>query len=198
MPAALARKDVKKEQTWNAESVSPSPDAFDAEVNSLVQSLVEVKKFQGHLVDGPDTFLQAMDVIEDISKRATKVRVYATMSSSVDATDQAAAAMNSKASSALAQVSAAIAFVDPELLSIGEEKLRGWLADDPRTKIYEHYFNDLFRKQTHIRSAEVEELLGMLRDPFASVSNTVNLLANADFQFKPARDKKGKKVELTQ
>jgi oligoendopeptidase F len=198
MPTALVRSKVKKDQTWNAESVFPSPEAFDTEVNNLAQSLAELKKFQGHLGESPDTFIQAMNAIEDISMRATKVRVYATMSSSVDATDQAAAAMNSKASSALAQVSAATAFVDPELLRIGEEKLRGWLADDSRMKIYEHYFSDLFRKQTHIRNAEVEELLGMLRDPFASVSNTVNLLANADFRFKPARDNKGKKVELTQ
>ncbi len=198
MPTALARSKVKKEQTWNAESVFPSSEAFDTEVNDLVQGLAEVKKFQGHLGEGPDTFIQAMDVIENISRRATKVRVYATMSSSVDATDQAAAAMNSKATSALAQVSAATAFVDPELLRIGEEKLRGWLTDDSRVKIYEHYFNDLFRKQTHIRNAEVEEILGMLRDPFASVSNTVSLLANADFNFKPARDKKGKKIDLNQ
>ncbi len=65
-------------------------------------------------------------------------------------------------------------------------------------KLYEHYLNDLFRKQAHVRNAEVEELLGMLRDPFISTRNTTNMLANADFKFKPARDEKGKKIELTQ
>ena len=33
----------------------------------------------------------------------------------------------------------------------------------------------LFRKQAHVRSAEVEELLGMLREPFNSTRNTTNL-----------------------
>jgi oligoendopeptidase F len=198
MPTALPRSKVKKDQTWNAESVFASPDVFDAEVKKLVESLGDVERYKGHLVDGPDTFLEAMDVIEEISKQAAKVRVYATMSSAVDATDQAAAAMNGKAGSALAQVSAATSFVDPELLAIGEATLRQWLLDDPRMKLYEHYFNDLFRKQTHIRSAEVEELLGMLRNPFTSTSNTTSLLANADFKFKPARDTDNNKVELTQ
>ena len=198
MPTVLPRAKVKKDQTWNAESVFESPEAFDAEVKNLVDSLAEVKKFQDHLGDGPDTFLEAMKTIERISQRATKVRVYATMSSAVDATNQAAAAMNGKATSALAQVSAATSFVDPELLAIGETTLRGWLAADPRMKLYEHYFNDLFRKQTHVRNAEVEELLGMLRDPFTGTSNTVSMLSNADFQFKPARDQKNQKVELTQ
>ena len=198
MATALPRSKVKKNQTWSAESVFESPEAFDLELKGLVDSLAEVKKLQGHLGDGPDTFLEAMELIDSISQRATKVRVYATMASAVDATNQAAAAMNGKASSALAQVGAATSFVDPELLAIGEPTLRGWLNDDPRLKLYGHYFNDLFRKQTHVRSAEVEELLGMLRDPFTSTSNTVSMLANADFQFKPARDQNNKKVELTQ
>jgi oligoendopeptidase F len=120
------------------------------------------------------------------------------MSSSVDAKNQLAAEMNSKATSALAQVSAATSFVDPELLSMGEARLRGWLDEDERMKLYEHYFNDLFRKQAHVRNAEVEELLGMLRDPFLSTRNTTNMLANADFRFQPARDSEGKKFELTQ
>jgi oligoendopeptidase F len=38
----------------------------------------------------------------------------------------------------------------------------------------------------------------MLQDPFGTVRATTNMLANADFQFKPARNSRGKKVELTQ
>jgi len=64
--------------------------------------------------------------------------------------------------------------------------------------LYEHYVNDLFRRQAHVRDAEVEELLGLLSDPFGTVRSTANMLANADFQFKPARDSNGNKVELTQ
>jgi oligoendopeptidase F len=198
MSNALPREKVERNQTWNAESVFPSPQAFDEELKSTVEKLVEVKQFQGRLGEGPDTFLQAREVIEEISRRAARVRVYATMSSAVDATNQQAAALSGRAASALAQVSAATSFIDPELLGIGEATLRQWLAQDPRMELYEHYFNDLFRKQTHVRSAEVEELLGMLRDPFSGTGSTAGMLANADFKFKPARDGKDRKVELTQ
>ena len=198
MPTALPRSKVKKNQTWNAESVFASPQEFDAEVKDMLESLTAIRAFQGHLGDNPDTFLKAMNAMEVLARRAARVQVYATMSSAVDAADQQAAAMNGRATSALAQVSAATSFVDPELLSIGESKLRRWVQDDPRMKLYEHYFDDLFRKQAHVRSAEVEELLGMLRDPFISIRNTTNMLANADFKFEPARDGKSKKMELTQ
>ncbi|MGB8983520.1 MAG: oligoendopeptidase F [Anaerolineales bacterium] len=198
MPTALPRSKVKQSQTWNAESVFPSPEAFDAEIRSILEGLPAIKAFQGHLGDTPDTFLEAMTAMDGLSQRAMKVQVYATMASAVDATDQQGAELNSKATSALAQVSAAMSFVDPELLAIGEARLRQWLADDPRLKLYEHYFNDLFRKQSHVRNAEVEELLGMLRDPFNSTRNTTGMLTNADFKFKPARDSQNEKLDLTQ
>ena len=198
MTTALPRSKVKKNQTWNAESVFASPEEFDAEIKGVLESLPAIKAFQGHLGDSPDVFLEAMNAMEVLARRAARVQVYATMSSAVDATDQQAAAMNGRATSALAQVSAATSFVDPELLSIREAKLQQWVQDDPRMKLYEHYFTDLFRKEAHVRTTEVEELLGMLRDPFISTRNTTNMLANADFKFKPARDEKGKKIDLTQ
>lgn len=198
MSTAVPRSKVRKSQTWNAENVFASPEAFDAEIKSILESLPAVKAYQRHLGDNPDTFIEAMQAMDALSQRASRVNIYATMVSAVDATDQQGAEMNGKASSALAQISAAASFVDPELLSIGEARLRKWLRDDPRLKVYEHYINDLFRKQAHVRSAEVEELLGMLRDPFNSTRGTAGMLANADFKFKPARDSNGEKIDLTQ
>ncbi|HSO13990.1 MAG TPA: oligoendopeptidase F [Anaerolineales bacterium] len=198
MPTPPPRSKVKKNQTWNAESMFASPEVFDAEVKRILEGLPEIKKYQGHLSDSVDMFLEAMKALDALEQRSMKVRVYANMSNAVDANDEQGAAMNGKAMSALAQVGAATSFVEPELLSMGEAKLRQWLKDDSRMSLYEHYVNDLFRKQVHVRNAEVEELLGMLRDPFGAVRNTAGMLANADFKFKPARDSNGKKLELTQ
>ncbi len=125
MSTALPRSKVEKNQTWNAESVFASPEEFDAEVKSILEQLPTIKAFQGHLGDNPDTFIEAMNAMDLLAQRASKVQVYATMSSAVDATDQQAAAMNGRATSALAQVSAATSFVDPELLSIGEVQTAG-------------------------------------------------------------------------
>jgi oligoendopeptidase F len=198
MPTPLPRSKVKKSQTWNAESVFDSPEAFDAEVNSILESLPKIRKFQGHLGDSIDKFIKAMKAMDALEQRSMRVRVYATLSSAVDANDENGAAMNGRVLSALAQVGAVTSFVEPELLSMGEAKLRKWVKEDSRMKLYGHFINDLFRKQAHVRNAEVEELLGMLRDPFGAVRNTAGMLANADFKFKPAHDRKSNKLALTQ
>ncbi|MCB0102093.1 MAG: oligoendopeptidase F [Anaerolineales bacterium] len=198
MTNPMPRSKVGKEQTWNAESVFSTPEQFDSAVNELLNSLPDVKKFQGRLGESVDTFLEAMQAMDELDQRASKVRVYATMSSAVDANDPIGAAMSSKAMSAIAQAGAAASYLEPELLAIGEASLRGWVNSDPRMQKYDFFFTDLFRKQAHVRSAEVEELMGMLRDPFQAVRMTAGAIANADFKFKPAKDSNGNKLELTQ
>jgi oligoendopeptidase F len=119
------------------------------------------------------------------------------MSHAVVATDQEAAGRYSKAQGMVGKVQAAVAFMDPELLEIGEEKLHQWVEEEPRLAIYKHYVEDLFRKQAHVRSPEVEELLGMLSDPFSGVSGITTMLTNADFEFEPAVATDGTEIPLT-
>nr|MDQ3006874.1 hypothetical protein [Chloroflexota bacterium] len=104
MTSLSPRSKVKQNQTWNAESIFESPAEFEAEVESILASLDSLKKFQGHLGDSSDTFIEAMNALDVLSQRSARMRVYATMSSAVDTADQVGAAMISKAMSALAQV----------------------------------------------------------------------------------------------
>ena len=57
MTTALPRSQVEMAKTWNAESVFASPEAFDAEVQSILESLPSIRAFQGHLGDSPDKFI---------------------------------------------------------------------------------------------------------------------------------------------
>ena len=75
MPTPLPRAKVKKNQTWNAESVFASPSQFDAEVKSVLDALPSIQKYKGHLGNSVDTFIEAMSAMDALEQRATKVRV---------------------------------------------------------------------------------------------------------------------------
>jgi oligoendopeptidase F len=106
--------------------------------------------------------------------------------------------MPGKAQALYGQAMAATAFIEPELIAIGQATLMAWLRSEPRLKIYAHYFDNLFRKQAHVRSPEVEELLGMLAEPFANIETTYGMLVDADFSFEPAETQDGQTVSLSQ
>ncbi len=192
------RSKVVKKYTWNSESVFKSQKEWEAEVENILKDLPNVKKYEGSLGEGPETLLEAITAAEALMKRVMHAFVYAAFSYNVDTTNQKSTAMYGKAQGMYGQMMAAVSFINPELLQIGKPKLDEWMGQNPRLAVQAHNFDNLFRKQKHVRSAEVEELLGMLADPLGGASNSTSMLTSADFVFAPAKDSKGKKIEVTQ
>ncbi|MFQ5946079.1 MAG: oligoendopeptidase F [Anaerolineae bacterium] len=194
----LERSQLAERYQWNRESVFASEAAWKSEVESVSEDLEALGQYEGRLGESPETLAEALESLQEIMQRVRKVFVYAGMSHRVDTRDQGAAAMYVRAQSLYGRALGNVGFVDPELLAIGEKKLRRWMGDEPRLAIYSHYVEDLFRKQAHVRSSEVEELLGMLADPFSGVSATAAVLRDGDLKFPAAVSSDGREIPVTQ
>jgi len=190
--------EIEPRYTWNGPSVFPSAEAWEAEFESVAGALPGLKQYAGHLADGPATLADAFDVLQTLTRRVGKLYSYTVMDNAVDTNNQPAAKRLGRAQGLRGQLRTAAAFIDPELLAIGETTLQRWLADEPRLAFLGHYVHNLFRKEAHIRSAEVEELLGMLSAPFASVEMTASLLTDADLKFPSAVGNDGRSSPVTQ
>jgi oligoendopeptidase F len=191
--------ELPAQYTWNASSVFPSAEAWESEWQAVNAGLLaHAERYRGQLAGSAAVLYECLQLRDETLRRAQVLMVYADMGSAVDSNDQAAAALAGRARSLYGQVLATFAFVEPELIALGAVKLRGWANSEPRLALYAHYFDDLFRKQAHIRSGEVEELLGLVADPFSGVSVNESLLTNADFQFAPARSSAGEDVTVSQ
>ena len=193
-----ARSAVDPQYTWNAESVFADAAAWEAEFAALAAELPGLRRFEGHLADGPAMLVDARQAVEAAGARLQRLAVYTGMDSAVDTTNQAATERDSKVQGLAGQFFGAAAFMEPELLAIGLPTLQSWMAEEPRLAIYGHYFETLFRRQAHVRSAEVEELLGMAADPFGGPYSAWQMLTNADMQFAPARGADGAELPLSQ
>ena len=199
MPTTVPpRSKLNKKFTWDAESVFPSDEAWEEEVQQILKDIRAVKQCQGRLAEGPSVLVEALETAHQLIARAQKAVMYAGFSNAVDTTNQHAAGMRSKGQGMYGQVLSSASFLQPEILAIGKEKLEEWMGQNEKLALYRHSFDDLFRKQAHVRSAEVEELLGLVSDPLQAASNSTSLLTNADFKFKPARDSQGNRLDLTQ
>jgi oligoendopeptidase F len=192
------RVEVPKEHTWNAESVFPGQQAWEAELGSCRTALDELAELRGRLAEGPQVLLTALELRDALKARVERVLVYAGMAHSADTADAQAGAMSSRAASLEAERGRAAAFIEPEMIAIGAEVLGQWLSEAGRLEIYRHHVDDLFRRQRHVRSAEVEEVLGMVSDPFGATSTTYHLLTDADFKFPPVIAASGDSLPLTQ
>ncbi len=192
------REEIPLKHRWNDTSLFPNTKAWTKEYEAIVETLGSFKNVYEKFNTSAADLAGTLDAAFTLANRAEKVYLYAGMAHNVDMKDGEAAGRLSQARSLFGQVSAGLAFLEPAILKLGEGTLRSWIQAEPDLAKYEHYFDNLLRKAKNIRSEEVEELLGMLRDPFAGVSATAGFLINADFVFKPGVDANGEEVEITQ
>jgi oligoendopeptidase F len=193
-----ARKDVPVEHTWDAASIFSSDDRWEEEFRGIERRLPDLAEFRGHLADGPATLADWFAAAEAVQAAYSRLNVYSYMFFAVDSADQAATARQDRSRGLGSRVDATTSFAEPELLAIGDEKLRAWARAEPRLAIYEHYFDILDRKREHVRSAEVEELLSQAADPFGTAASIHGVLANADLAFAPAEAINGDQNEVAQ
>lgn len=192
------RGEIDPQYTWNAESLFASIEAWEEEYAAVAASLPGLRSFEGRLAQGPHVLLETREAVEALERRLMRLSVYSGMDSAVDTTNQAATERDGRVQGLFGQFLGAVAYMAPELLAIGLPTLQQWMASEPRLAILAHYFEDLFRRQAHVRSAEVEELLGLAAEPFAGAYSAWSMLTNADIQFQPAVASDGKELPLSQ
>ena len=192
------RAQVPLEETWDLKSIFESSDAWQAASETLQARLPELQSFEGRLDEGPETLLECLDVWQELMRLAEKVAVYAFLAAAVDVSDQEANARAGQAQSLVAQAATAAAFIEPELMAVGFGTLYAWVEEEPELAIYRHHLADLERRQAHVRSTEVEEVLALSSDPLGSAEHTYGVLTNADLPFEPALSSEGEEMDLGQ
>ncbi len=197
MTKKMKRSDFPPESKWKPEDIYASWEEWQADYDAALDELPKLGEFKGRLKEGPSVLADYMEESERQIPRVGKLLTFAQFSMAVDQADQEPKAYVGQSMGLIGQLSAITAFAEPEMLEIGE-KLLDWAEEEPRLSIYQHYFDDLLRQKEHMRSAEVEEVLGMLADPFSQISRTASELSNTDLHFEDAVDSEGNTFPVTQ
>jgi len=180
------RREIAVADTWDVESIFPSLEAWEEAFARAPEHLERLARFEGRLGESAATLADWMDALEKVLLEVVRIRVYAILAYSVEMTNQEAAGRHDRAQGLLARARATTAFAEPEILTIGEERLQQWMEEEERLAIYDHYFEQLYRRKDHVRSREVEALLKEVQDPFQTAATTHRVLVDADLSFEPA------------
>ncbi|MCB2178611.1 oligoendopeptidase F family protein [bacterium] len=197
MTEQLKRADFPPESKWQPEKVYPTWKDFEADFETAKGELPKLAAFKGKLKDGPGVTADFFDEMVSQLPRLVKMAMFSQFAMAVDGADQEPKAYVGQVMGLLSQFSATTAFSEPELLEIGDQ-LKEWTKEEPRLEIYAHYFDNLLKQKEYLRSAEVEEILGMLSEPFGQLRRTASELAEADVKFESATDAEGKTFPVTQ
>jgi oligoendopeptidase F len=192
------RSEIPPEQTWDLECVFPTSADWEAACREIETRLPALSAYQGRLAEGPAVLLEFLELYQRSAALMDRVISFALDASAVDTTDSAAAARTGQSRSLQARFRAAVAFLNPELTRIGFDRLKAWMQSAPELAYFAHYVEALERLQAHIQSDEVEAVLALANDPFASMPEIYSMLNDADLSFEPAIGADGSPVEVGQ
>jgi oligoendopeptidase F len=195
MNQVMQRKDIPVEHRWKLEDLFPNQQAWDIEYQEVKESLGKIREFQGKLSD-PLAIKQCFELEDDISLHSERLYVYANMKHHEDTTDPVYMALSDKAKKLSVEVSEALSFISPEILSLSDEQLQT-LVSHPDLQFYRRSLEELIRLKQHVLSQPEEALLAQVGNLSQAPGTIFSMLNNADMKFPKINNGNGEEIELT-
>ena len=197
LPAVAAeRNEIPEKLKWNTADIFPSDEAWKKAREEAAAQIPGLARYQGTLGNSADALYAAAEAITRVDQAVRRVAVYASMRNDEDTRDQESTAMSAAARQLGVQLDAATSFVRPELLAVGQEKVKGFVAADQRLRPYAHFLDDIVRFAPHTRTASEEEIVARAGDLSSAGYEISSLFGNAEFPFPTITRKDGTKVRL--
>ncbi len=181
---------------WDLTSIYANDDAWGEAKRKLLSDFFQVSAYAGKLSETPEQLLGCLELLDLLRKECTRLACYAGMQSDLDTREAKYLAMDQEMGQIAADLSALSAFVEPEILGIGRERIEHFIDQEPRLDIYRHIFDDILRKKDHTRTEGEEKIIaeaGLMADSPGSINN---IFTNADFPYPEIELEEGKSVRL--
>ncbi|MDQ0198195.1 oligoendopeptidase F [Neobacillus ginsengisoli] len=192
-----SRSDIPETDTWRLEDIFTSDEDWEKEFQDVKNEIPKVKEFKGKLGESAETLYKALQFQDKLLERIGKLYAYSHMRYDQDTTNSFYQGLDDRMKNLYAQAGSQLAFIVPEILSIDESKLNGFLKEKSELKLYEQAIAEINLQRPHVLTAEQEALLAEAGEVMNASSNTFGMLNNADIQFPSIKDENGEEVEIT-
>ncbi len=189
----MERSEVKTRLKWKIEDLFADETAWQKEYDEL-DKIIDFSKFIGKLGD-KKSFLEFNKISDEVENRLDKLYVYAMMLVDTDTRSSSSGKLLSLAQKLAVKLSENTAFAVPELLSLEENVLKGYIADDD-FKDYDYSLKRLMARKEHVLSKEIEQVLASLGEVTSTFKTIFSKIDNADLPKKVIKHK-GESYEIT-
>ncbi|KZE55521.1 oligopeptidase PepB [Brevibacillus parabrevis] len=191
------RSDVPAEYKWRLEDIYPTDADWEKDVQKAKQLTEQVAALKGTLAESGEQLLAALTLQDELTKTLDTVYVYARMRRDEDNANSTYQGLTDRATSLSTQVYGALAYIQPEILTIPTDKLEAWINETEGLAHYRILLDEITRFKPHTLSSEEEALLANMGELASAPSKIFGMLNNADMKFPMITDENGEEVELT-
>lgn len=192
----MQREDIEKRLTWDTSLIYKNDDEFYKEIEESKKIADDLTNYKDKITKNADTLLDFLKDYENLMRKLYKAGVYASLKGDEDTRVSKYQEMTQTISIVDSEISQKLSFITPEILGEDYEKIKSLLEEKEELKVYDHYFEDLFRSKDHVLSEDQEKIIASFSKLRENPLTTYMIFSNADMKF-PSVEKDGEEISLS-
>jgi len=195
------RSKTKKNDCWNVESMYQTFDDWEKSFQEKYQVNTRskwpvIESLRGKLGEGPDKVKILLDELFKNDSQLSHLYTYAHLRHDEDIVDDKHKVGYARITSVIHEFAQCVTWIDPELLTLPEEKIEEYLKDDA-LKDYHFHLEKILRMKKHTLSPSEEMLLALSSQALQACPKAFSAINDADFDFGSILNKKGEEKPLS-
>jgi oligoendopeptidase F len=193
-----AASDQPDQIEWDLSEIYPTLDVWDTARGQLATRVEALSAYRGRLGESASTLREAFDAISGTEKELSRLYVFAFLKADEDRRVSEDQERRGLAAALLSEFAEAVAFLSPELLSVGSETIQGYLAEEPG--LAKHAFNirNILRQEPHTLSDESEQVIAATGPVVQGAERIYAMLTSSDLPFPTVTLSTGEEITLDQ
>ena len=191
------RKDIDSKYKWDLSVIYADEAAFNADYALAEKQIKAFRAHEKNITKSAEELYAALADMAETEKLIYKLWQYASLSFSVDTSDNNAQALSTRTRSLAIAAGEATWFVTPYILKLDRAVVDAWFVECPKLETFRRMIDKIMLEKEHTLSDECEMLMSRMQDALGSHTGIRSIFTNSDLRFGKIRDAEGKKVEIT-
>lgn len=193
----VSRSELEVCFKWCLEDIFESDELWEKNFGRLDGLVESLSAFRGRVVESDESLLSVLQLSDELALCFERLYVYAHMRMHEDTRVAKYQEMSGRIEQMGSTVSAANAFVVPEIVSASAEVIWGFVEKNPGLALYSHLLDDVLRLKKHVLSESEERLLALFGDVARAPRVVFGMFNDADTVFPKIVGEDGSSIEVT-
>jgi oligoendopeptidase F len=196
-PVSRNRADIPGKYRWDFSPIYADWAAWDAGMKDMEAKMDSFAALKGTLAQGPAAVLKAYQLFDEIGILQYRVYRYPQLQRDIDRRDQSISGKFQRVGAVFAKFGTTTAWFSPELLTIPQATMEGWIKETPALAPYAFTILDTYRQQQHVLDEKGEQLLSYGSRFNQTPRSIYQELSTSDIKFPSVKLADGSEVTVS-
>ena len=191
------RDQIDDRYKWDIEKIYSTDEKWEEDFKTLKKLIPNLANGKGMLHDS-EVLLKFFTESEKIERLYCKLFMYATFKHHGDTNNPTYQSMVSKIDACGTEMKTLSSFFEPEIISIGREKIDIVLGSTKELDLYRKFLYSILDTAKHMLPGDVEAALAQVSDSMDAPEAVFSAFSNSDLKLPKVTDEEGNEFDLTE